>query len=112
MREEFAVYTTRKLRNFGVKATARTESAHAAVKGQLRNRKGDLHVLHTDIVDMLMGKQTSYEHGVNQQKYKTLPKAHRKEQYHELQGTVMHFDLGQLVKNEEYARDAIADPRG
>ena len=57
VREEFAIYATQALRNFGVKATARTESSHAAIKSQLRNRKGDLHDLHTDIKDMLEGQK-------------------------------------------------------
>lgn len=112
VRYEFAIFATRSLRNFGVKATARTESSHAALKSQLRNRKGDLHELHTGILDMLNSQRGALEHIISNEKYKTLPKAHGKPQYHELQGTVSHFALAELVKNEEYAGEAIKDPCG
>ena len=107
MRDEFALLATRGFRNFAVKATACTESSHAAIKAQLQNLTGDLHVLHTGIVGMLMRQQDVYEHAVNQQKYKALPKTHGKAQYRELQGTVSHFALGQLVKNKEHAKAAV-----
>ena len=49
MVEEFARYATEIYRNFGIKATSRSEGSHAVLKRLLRNRLAHLEQLHTAI---------------------------------------------------------------
>ena len=73
-RHEFALFATRNYRNYGIRATSRTESSHAELKKYLKNRLADLHRLYLAIQTMMENKKERYEAQLARERAGRLPK--------------------------------------
>ena len=71
---EFAVFATNEYRNYGIRATSRTESAHAELKRYLKNRLADLHRLYSATENMMKRKQQLFETQLAKEQAERLPK--------------------------------------
>ena len=73
-RYEFALFATRNYKNYGIRATSRTESSHAELKRYLKNRLADLRRLYSAIEMMMTQKIKRYEVQLAKEKSERLPK--------------------------------------
>lgn len=105
------MFVTKGNRNFGIRATARTESSHAAVKSQLRNRNGHIHDLHVAIAEVCARQYDRLQLILNNERRGNLPSTQRP-LFRELRGRVSFYALKEVLKNEAQAREALRDPRG
>ncbi|KAK3896838.1 hypothetical protein C8A05DRAFT_39615 [Staphylotrichum tortipilum] len=72
MRHEFAQFHTKKHRNFGVRVTSRTESAHGVLKRFLKNRNNDLLTLVNAIEEALARLQENFAARLQEQTSKKI----------------------------------------
>lgn len=61
VRLQFVKFAIKRYRNYGIRSTSRVESAHNALKAQLRTRFADLYQLHSAIWLLLEGRRRDYE---------------------------------------------------
>jgi hypothetical protein len=74
LRCEFAAYSTKNHRNFGIKATARVESTHGQLKRLLKTRRIDLNTLLQAIEECLDRLQDNYKESHQEQTSKRVKK--------------------------------------
>jgi len=67
VRLQFATYSVKNLRNYGLKVTSRTEGSHADLKRYLKNRLSTLQGLHREIINLTRRKQTAYIQAVEEE---------------------------------------------
>ena len=73
-RHEFALFATRYYKNYGIRATSRTEGSHAELKRHLKNRVADLHGLFSAIKTMTDKRTERFDTQLAKEKAERLPK--------------------------------------
>lgn len=71
-KEEICVFYTSRNRNFGIKASNRSEGSHAVLKKLLKNRRTDLLQLHTRIVQLTRRIQHAFKDKVGVERRESL----------------------------------------
>lgn len=106
--DQFALYTIETNRNWGIRATSRTESAHSALKSQLRSRVGHLDLLHKAIEGLKKKQHDSWDVALNDERKGALEFA-QQPIFRELRGRVSFHALKLIRDNADKAREAQSD---
>ena len=102
---EFAIYATKKYRNFGILSTSRTESSHAELKNHLRNRLSDLRRLLDGILTTMIKKRERFESKLAKEKATSLPKHSRVTILNPLCLKISNAALEKIYQQYLYAND-------